>query len=640
MNERRRAATRPGVTFRAILIGLLLIPANAYWITKTEVVWATIHATILSIFFNVIFVLFALSILNFALKKYTPSLALSPEELLTIYVILCIATSLCGHDMMQILIPVMNYGFWFATPENGWQELFWDHLPGWLVVSDNSIARGYYEGNTSLYSEDILAAWIGPVLFWSAFVVILYFTMICVVTLIRKRWTEEEKLSYPVIQLPLEMTINSTRFFRNRIMWLGFGISATLDMLHGLHRFYSFIPDFSTKFNMAPLFTDRPWNAIGWLPVCFYPFVIGLAYFMPLDLSFSTWFFYLFWKAQLVIRSALGLGRLAGPYMGDQSAGAWVGMGVLAIWLGRRSIFRIIKAIFGKGALGDSHEPLPYRIALIGIVIGMVLLCLFSWTAGMSIWIAISFFCLYFIIVFAATRMRAELGPPTHDLYYEGPDRIISAAVGTKRLGPGNLSVFTLYFWITRDYRCHPMPHQLEGFKLAERTGIQSRRLVGAMMLATLVGVLATFWAILHLIYKYGATARVHGYSTGLAREAYTRLQNWLDYPSGPNKEILGQMGFGLSLTIFLMFMRRRFLAFPFHPVGYAVAGSWTMSWMWFSVFLSWVIKYILLKSGGLRIYRKGVPFFMGLMLGQFITGSMWSLFGIIADKPVYGFFV
>lgn len=88
------------------------------------------------------------------------------------------------------------------------------------------------------------------------------------------------------------------------------------------------------------------------------------------------------------------------------------------------------------------------------------------------------------------------------------------------------------------------------------------------------------------------------------------------------------------------MVMRRRFLGFPFHPVGFAVAGSWTMSWMWFSVFLSWLIKYILLRSGGLKVYRKGVPFFMGLMLGQFITGGFWSLFGVIMDKSVYGFFV
>ena len=166
--------------------------------------------------------------------------------------------------------------------------------------------------------------WLKPALFWTGFILVLYFTMICVVTIIRKRWMEEEKLSYPIIQLPMEMAVNSARFYRNKMMWLGFAIAAGLDVIHGLHRFYSFIPDFNTRYNLGPLFTEKPWNAIGWMPVCFYPFVIGLSYFMPLDLSFSTWFFYLFWKAQLVARSALGLKRLSGPYLGDQSAGAWL----------------------------------------------------------------------------------------------------------------------------------------------------------------------------------------------------------------------------------------------------------------------------------------------------------------------------
>lgn len=640
MHSDTRSKKNSGVTFRAVLIGVLLIPANAYWITKAEVVWATIHATVLSIFFNVIFTLFVLSILNLALKKFFPSIAFMPSELLTIYVILCIATSLFGHDMLQILVPLMSYAFWFDTPENGWQDLFWSYLPKWLVVDDKNIIRGYYEGDTNFYDPQIIMGWLKPILFWLGFIIVLYFTMLCILTFIRRRWTEEEKLNYPIIQLPFEMATNPSGLYKNKMMWLGFGIAAFLDLLHGFHQFYPFIPDFQTKFELAPYFTERPWNAIGWLPICFYPFVIGLAYFMPLDLSFSTWFFYLFWKAQLVIREAFGIGRWSGPYMGDQSAGAWVGLGIISIWLSRRSIFKIIKSIFSRKAPDDADEPLPYRVAFFGVIAGITLLSIFSWAAGMSFVIALAFFVLYFIIVLAATRMRAELGPPTHDLYFEGPDRILTSVLGTKRLGADDLSVFALFFWMTRDYRCHPMPHQLEGFKLAEKAGFKSRGLVPVIMIATVIGTLATFWSILSLFYEFGASSRSRGYVLGLSWESYNRLQGWLEYPSSPNMQIIGQMGFGLGLTIFLMFMRRMFLGFPFHPVGYAVAGSWTMSWMWFSVMLSWMIKYILLRSGGLKTYRKGVPLFLGFMLGQFISGSIWCLFGAITDIPVYGFFV
>ncbi|MBD3181651.1 hypothetical protein GF312_05115 [Candidatus Poribacteria bacterium] len=629
-----------GVTLRAIFIGLLLLPLNAYWITKSEVVLSITHATTLSLFFNVIFIIFVFTIINLIIKKYFPGRELSPGELLTIYVMLCIGTSLLGWDMMQILVPVMTYGTWFATPENEWADLFGSHIPEWLVVNDKDIIRGYYEGNTNFYDPEILNAWLKPILLWTGFTFVLYFTMICIVTLIRKRWTEEEKLSYPIIQLPMEMTLNSGKFFRNKSMWLGFSIVFAIDMLHGFNRFYPFIPTFKTRFELAPLFNQHPWNAIGWLPICFYPFVIGLAYFMPLDLSFSTWFFYLFWKAQLVLRAALGFTRLSGPYLGDQSMGAWLGLGILSLWLSRKSIFRAVRSLWSREKIDDSREPLPYPLAVTGVVIGFGLLVLFSRAAGMSIWVAVSFFILYFITVLAATRMRAELGPPTHDLYYGGPDRLIPALAGTRRLGNKNLSVFTLYFWITRDYRCHAMPHQLEGFKIAERTGINSRKLLIGIMIATIFGIIVTFWSILHLFYENGATSRVRGYALGVAAESFNRMENWMNYPTKSDPSILQQVGFGMGLTIFLMIMRRRFLGFPFHPVGFAVAGSWTMSWMWFSVFLSWMIKYALLRGGGLKQYRKGIPFFLGLMLGQFISGSIWSLVGIIFNKLTYSFFV
>ncbi|MDQ1318186.1 MAG: hypothetical protein QG588_1843, partial [Candidatus Poribacteria bacterium] len=335
INESRLASRNSGVTIRSVIVGIILIPANAYWVTKAEVVWATIHATVLSMFFNVIFTLFVLSVLNLFLKKFFPSLAFTPGELLTVYVILCMATSLFGHDMLQILTPTMTYAFWFATPENGWKELFWLYLPKWLVVGDKDVMRGYYEGYTNFYDLHIITTWAKPVLIWLAFIVVLYFTMICIITFIRRRWIEEEKLNYPIIQLPYEMTVNSSAFFRNKLMWIGFGISVFLDLLHGLHLFFPYVPDFKTKYELAPYFADKPWNAIGWLPICFYPFVIGLAYFMPLDLSFSTWFFYIFWKMQVVVREALGVGAMSGPYMGDQSSGAWLGIGLLSIWLSR-----------------------------------------------------------------------------------------------------------------------------------------------------------------------------------------------------------------------------------------------------------------------------------------------------------------
>ena len=52
----------------------------------------------------------------------------------------------------------------------------------------------------------------------------------------------------------------------------------------------------------------------------------------------------------------------------------------------------------------------------------------------------------------------------------------------------------------------------------------------------------------------------------------------------------------------------------------------------------AWLLKLVVLRYGGLRLYRTAVPFFLGLTLGQCVVGSLWSLIGIALDIPTYSF--
>jgi hypothetical protein len=87
------------------------------------------------------------------------------------------------------------------------------------------------------------------------------------------------------------------------------------------------------------------------------------------------------------------------------------------------------------------------------------------------------------------------------------------------------------------------------------------------------------------------------------------------------------------------MVLRRRFVWWPFHPAGYALSLSrWNTSWYWFSIFVSWLLKWILFRMGGLKVYRKAMPFFTGLVLGEFMVGAIWTLIGIALERPMYRF--
>ena len=180
-----------GVTFKSIIIATLLIPLNCYWVIEMEVIRYSGHPVTISLFFNVIFSLFVVIGLSQILKRLSPMFALNQGELIIIYLMLSIASGITGHDMLEIVVPMLGHAFRFATPENEWRELFLPWLPRWLTVSDTKIAQGYYEGELSLYTCNQLLGWASPVLWWTTFIVILVFGMFCINVIIRKLWIEQ-----------------------------------------------------------------------------------------------------------------------------------------------------------------------------------------------------------------------------------------------------------------------------------------------------------------------------------------------------------------------------------------------------------------------------------------------------------------
>ena len=126
--------------WRALIIGLILIPINSMWIASGESVSTTV-----SLFYNVVFVLFIIVILNSLLKKWSPRQALNHGELLIIYVMLSVASAICGLDMMRILISVLVGPHWLATPENEFATLFHSTIPDWFAPRSFSAVKGYYE---------------------------------------------------------------------------------------------------------------------------------------------------------------------------------------------------------------------------------------------------------------------------------------------------------------------------------------------------------------------------------------------------------------------------------------------------------------------------------------------------------------
>ena len=101
--------SKTGITIRSIAIGSLLIPVNCWWVFQAEAIWTSLHATVLSLFFNAVFTLFSLTAINLLIQRFTPRYAFGRAELLCIYVMINVATALSSVDMLYILMGLMGH---------------------------------------------------------------------------------------------------------------------------------------------------------------------------------------------------------------------------------------------------------------------------------------------------------------------------------------------------------------------------------------------------------------------------------------------------------------------------------------------------------------------------------------------------
>jgi hypothetical protein len=102
--------------------------------------------------------------------------------------------------------------------------------------------------------------------------------------------------------------------------------------------------------------------------------------------------------------------------------------------------------------------------------------------------------------------------------------------------------------------------------------------------------------------------------------------------------EIGGGMA-GVVVVGLLSAAHSRFVWWPFHPVGYALSCTFTPQWLWCPLFVVWLCKVLILRYGGVRLYRRGIPLAVGLILGDYVVAMLWAFAGLIAGEQMYSVF-
>lgn len=627
-----------GITLRAIIIGFVCIVVGVLWGVFGDVVSQT-DLTSTSLMMPPIIILTALVAINAGLKRLGPKWALVRAELITIYAMMTVSVILSGMGMLQFVCTSLGAVPHFATPDNQWQS-YLGYVPHWIMPKMSAI-DGFYKGGKPVP----LGAWTWPIVGWSGFLFTMLFSMFCINAIMLRQWMERERLSFPIVQLPLEMTDPSGNFFRNKIMWMGFAVAAALESMNSLNYLYPNIPYVHlTSYDLAPMFTQPPWSSIGYFPTTFYPLAIGLGFMLSVEVSFSLWFFYLATKAENVMSAAMGWTGGSGgvystaPYIAQQGVGAFIGIAIVAIYLSRSHLKDVLTKAFRRDSrVDDSDQPLGYGTAVIGLAIGFLAMIVFCWLVGVSPLVAAAYLAIYIIFSATITRLRAEAGPAwVMGPYQDSLDTVVQP-FGTRMFSKQNLIALAYFHWFSIEMRCCPMPVQIESMKMAQTARIRQRAMAVVLLGAMVIGIAVGFYACLWVWYSNGAgTAKVEPWRTYMGKAPFDIATNYMRNPS--RFDLSGNMAivFGAVVVFFLSAMRARFIWFPFHPAGYVLANTGTMYWLWCPFLIAWLCKVIITRYAGIKGYRAALPFFLGLVLGDYISSGMWALAGSVLHMRMY----
>ncbi len=632
-------------SWRAILIGAVIVVTISYLCPIVEQYEWEIDYTIPAPPVSVMFLFFLVVAINSLLFKFSRRLALDSNELLLIYAMTMVGAPLCSLGLTQFLIPNMVGPIHFATAENMWREDFLHYIPNWFGPRDGRVINGFYEGGTSVPWR----AWIKPLLIWHVFALALYFVLFCMSAIIRKQWVERERLTFRILETPLVMAeepepgrgLNS--FFRNKMTWIGFSIPILVQISVGLNSHFPSFPSLKIMhIRLEDFFTERPWNAVGYFHISVMYSIIGIAYMIPANVSLSCWFFYLLRKFENIFAASVGWsgGEAGGilarfPDVNDQAVGAFFALFLLSLWMMRRHLWEVLKGAFKRGDTKPSEaekEAMPHSTAVFGFILGTIFLIFWTWLAGLSpIW-ALAFFGILFIFQTVLSRIRAESGmawlfiPKT-------PNNIIVLFTGTVRPGVQNLAILSSLKFHTFDQNGYIMPSQLEALKISDAYKVKGRHLTIAILTGIVLYIGVSSWSSLNVYYKYGANV-CGQWRIESGKWAFDELERWVNNPVAASPSALFFMGAGGLFYAFLAFMRFRFLWWPFHPIGYAVANTFTMQYLWSPFFFGWLAKVIVIKAGGIKSYRRFVPFFLGLIMGEAVGNGFWvtvlgEIFGV-----------
>ena len=480
--------------------------------------------------------------------------------------------------------------------------------------------------------------WLGPLARWALVIALTYLVLMTFNLLIFRQWAHNERLIYPLAQLP-ELLVGAdtdTQYpswppiFRSGLFWIGVLIPAGI---LGWNMFVTsaVVPglapiDINNRWD--PYVTNTAFEGLAAHTKCNIFFaMIGLTFLIPTEISFSLWFFSVGYLAQLLILVWLGYGVNVFSFPAEfiytfnfrtaEGAGALVVFALVVLYKCRKYIF----CAFSPGAVKDLQVPerRELKISSILFILGSIGLILVLWRGmGANLAYCIFFYFVIMVITIGLVRAVAEGGVLGFQAW-SGPFHFIRTLFGMNKVWTSAtlFAPLTVYYAVLFfDIKTFIAPAMANCIKIRDDLKMERLRFHVAIVIALAIAGVAAIGAHLIMAYDKGGDTMSSWFYTGFPRHLFRQITEMTK--TMPVDETANHLWIAVgALLMTLLLWGRRFLFWLPHPIGLIMLVNPVMNAYWFSILIGWISKKLVTKYGNKGTYETVRAFFIGLIVGQ-----------------------
>ncbi len=623
------------VSLRSIVVGTLACIVVVVWAPLSEFLVGASRLNLSQLPVVAMGLFFGVVLLNSVVGRIAPVLRLRPAELITVFSMAFVGSIVATSNLLNWPLGIMSVPYYVATPENRWMSDLWPYLRQWAVVQGpRDELRWAFVGMPD-GAKIPWGIWIVPMFWWGTFLGAVALVAICLASLLRKQWADNERLAFPLVQVPLELITSPSgkwgisATLRKRSFWVGAAIPLFVILFNCLNYFLPQFPRLPVmdgiSIQLGPNFP-----AFG---IKLNMYVLGFAYLVNTNVLFSVWF----WDIILVLESGFfrsvgyTLGDADDPYSSRDALTSWQGFGgfivfvLVSLWMARNHLKMVWYAVIGKIKADDENELLSYRWAVIGLFVAVVYMTGFMVSLGMSWKMALVFLFGAFVAYLGTTRVIAQTGL----VYMQSPltpTMFTFGAFGTVGVPAQEIVGMVGTYSLVVNGRAPFMPAIFHISWLGAKIGARGRRMLTVLIVALIVAYACGSFYYLMIAYNEGATTFRSTHFAFHGEQVYNMIIQKMQARVAVDPGRWTFLGAGALVMSILTYLQYRFPAWPLHPIGFPIAAANNVHRTVFAIFLAWLIKTIILKIGGVEAYERGRPVFIGMAAG-YALGILLSFF-------------